>query len=399
MQIIIHRGTNQIGGCLTEIVSNMGTKILVDIGANLPDAEGKVKPEIELEGLTKGESTFDAIFITHYHGDHVGLYNKVNSDIQIYMGKISKGIYTILQKRLNMADLVSKEDLEKIESFNTFKIKDKIKIKDIVVTPIATDHSAFDSYMFLIEAAGKKILHTGDFRTHGQRGKAVFKAIEKYVGKIDCLICEGTTLTRENAKVLTEFELQREAENIFKINKYNFVLCSSTNIDRIAGLHKATLNIHKMFIVDRYQCDVLEYVSKNSRSKLYKFNEGADTKVYCYGKNMLKKMTECGFVMLVRPNDRFKSIMNLFEDKKFIYSQWLGYLKGENKDHKRIQNFVPHDFEYLHTSGHATPNAIKDIIELTDPNVVIPIHTEDKKKILELTDKAVILEDKEIYVI
>lgn len=28
------------------------------------------------------------------------------------------------------------------------------------ITPIRTDHSAFDSYMFLIEADGKRILHT-----------------------------------------------------------------------------------------------------------------------------------------------------------------------------------------------------------------------------------------------
>ena len=104
MKVIIHRGTNQIGGCLTEIQSNSGIKILIDIGANLPDADGNEKTEIELEGLTKGTSSYDAIFITHYHGDHIGLYNKVNSDIPIYIGKISKGIYTILQKRLNKVE-------------------------------------------------------------------------------------------------------------------------------------------------------------------------------------------------------------------------------------------------------------------------------------------------------
>ena len=142
MKLIIHRGTNQIGGCLTEIQSNSGIKILIDIGANLPDANGNEKTEIELEGLTKGTSSYDAIFITHYHGDHIGLYNKVNFDIPVYIGKISKGIYTILQKRLNKVDIVSKEDLKRIESFNTFSIKDTIKINDIVVTPILADHSA-----------------------------------------------------------------------------------------------------------------------------------------------------------------------------------------------------------------------------------------------------------------
>ncbi len=402
MQIKINRGTNQIGGCITEIASSKGTKIIIDIGTNLPDSEGRKKPEIELEGLTKGSHNYKAIFITHYHGDHIGLYNKVLPDIPIYIGEISKEIYNIVQTRLSKANLVSKENLEKISKFKTFNIKNKIIIDDIKIAPIAVDHSAFDSYMFLIETDGKKVLHTGDFRTHGQRGKAVLEAIKKYVGKIDCLICEGTTLTRDNSKILTEFELQKDAEKIFSENKYNFVLCSSTNIDRIAAIHKAALKNHKMFICDDYQCDLLEYINTISRSNLYKFNDTNNikaTKVYRYAPNMLEKMKQYGFVMLVRPNAKFAKFLEMFENNTFIYSEWKGYLTGTNEDYKRIQDFVPKDNIYLHTSGHATPEAIKEVINITNPKYVIPIHTENKEKIKELTDKAVILEDGEEFIL
>ena len=397
IKVIIHRGTNQIGGCLTEIQSDNGTKILIDIGANLPDSNGKVRPEIELEGLTIGKPSYDAIFITHYHGDHIGLYNKIKPEIPIYIGKISKGIYMILHNRLSKARIVSKEDLERISLFNEFTIKEKILIKDITITPIETDHSAFDSYMFLIEANNKKLLHTGDFRTHGQRGRKALEAIKKYVGEVDCLICEGTTLTRNDKEVLTESQLQIKAKEIFEDNKYNFILCSSTNIDRIAAFHKAALGANKMFICDRYQCEILKYISQNSRNSLYKFNENKEMKVYTYGKNMLQKMKEYGFVMLVRPTDNFKQVVDNFNNYHFIYSQWLGYLEGDNEDYKRIQDFTPKGFEYLHTSGHATSEAIKNIIDITNPKVVIPIHTEGKEKIKELTDKSVILEDNEEF--
>lgn len=50
-----------------------------------------------------------------------------------------------------------------------------------------------------------------------------------------------------------------------------------------------------------------------------------------------------------------------------------------------------------HTSGHADFTAIKQVIDITKPDIVIPIHTEAKKKIKDYTDKAVILEDGEIY--
>ena len=110
MQIKINRGTNQIGGCITEIESKKGTKIIIDIGSNLPDSEGRKKPEIELEGLTKGIPNYKAIFITHYHGDHIGLYNKVLPDIPIYIGEVSKEIYNIVQTRLSKANLVKREN-------------------------------------------------------------------------------------------------------------------------------------------------------------------------------------------------------------------------------------------------------------------------------------------------
>ena len=42
MNITIHRGANQIGGCITEISSD-NCKLLIDFGSNLP---GKQKAEL-----------------------------------------------------------------------------------------------------------------------------------------------------------------------------------------------------------------------------------------------------------------------------------------------------------------------------------------------------------------
>lgn len=40
MKLTIHRGTNQIGGCITEIESS-GYKIFIDFGEQLPGTEIK----------------------------------------------------------------------------------------------------------------------------------------------------------------------------------------------------------------------------------------------------------------------------------------------------------------------------------------------------------------------
>ena len=41
LEIIIHRGINQIGGCITEIAT-ANARILIDLGQNLPDGEGNM---------------------------------------------------------------------------------------------------------------------------------------------------------------------------------------------------------------------------------------------------------------------------------------------------------------------------------------------------------------------
>lgn len=48
---------------------------------------------------------------------------------------------------------------------DTIDLKDQepIQIKDITVTPYIVDHSAYGAFMFLIQADGKKVLHTRGF--------------------------------------------------------------------------------------------------------------------------------------------------------------------------------------------------------------------------------------------
>ena len=99
MHITIHRGIDQIGGCITEIESNNGTKILIDLGHNLPDGDQPSydpldKPE-NLDDLLEGVS---AVFYTHPHGDHLGFETRiVEKGITQYIGEISKEMMLTLK--------------------------------------------------------------------------------------------------------------------------------------------------------------------------------------------------------------------------------------------------------------------------------------------------------------
>lgn len=370
MNIVIHRGTHQIGGCITEIHTK-NTRIFVDLGSELPGKDENILTEtLKISGVTTGAKRCDGVLFTHYHGDHIGMLARVLPDIPLYMGSVAKEIFHILQKRLRngIPNIV--------ETINTFEQGKKFFIGDIAITPFSVDHSAFDAYMFMIEAEDKKILHTGDFRGHGFRGKALINLLEKYVGQVDVLITEGTTLSR-NETTKSEHEVQKEAKVLLEKYKYVFVITASTNIDRLAAFHEAT-PIGKYFICDEYQFDVLKTVRKlaGHYSSLYEFK-----KALSYGKNLKNKMETRGFCLPVRSGQFFQEIMNYYKDKHnddtlVIYSMWGGYLKQPNNSFNSLLDGFNH-VAALHTSGHATKQCVIDVCNTVRPKkAVIPIHCE-----------------------
>jgi ribonuclease J len=394
MNITIHRGTHQIGGCVTEIRTKK-TRIFIDMGSELPDKDGNIVTEtLSIDGITKGEKNCDAVFFTHYHGDHIGMIASILPGVPMYMGKAAKEIYIILQKRVN------REIVPIVETINTFEIAKKIQSGDITITPFMVDHSAYDAYMFLIEADGKKILHTGDFRTHGFRGKGVIPTLKTYVKKVDVLITEGTMLSRNPELTKTEHMLQGEFRKLISEYKYVFVICSSTNIDRIASLHKSTPR-GKYFLSDRYQKEVTDVVIKYAAeySSLYSLK-----KVLFYNKAIKEKVQEIGFCMLVRGNDQFKEIMQEYRDTHnseclVIYSLWEGYLNQPDSRYKElIEGFQ--NVSHIHTSGHATLQAIDQVCRTVAPSqAIIPIHSENPERLnsLDLPYHIEYLKDGQVY--
>ena len=80
--------------------------------------------------------------------------------------------------------------------------------------------------------------------------------------------------------------------------------------------------------------------------------------------------------MPIRNNNFSRKILKIFSKNKFIYSNWEGYLNPEFKEYKTLQELVPKNCIFLHTSGHADIEAIKKVCNTVSPEVIIPIHSE-----------------------
>lgn len=385
MKITVYRGANQIGGCITAISSG-NCKILIDFGSNLPGSKEELSKE-QIKDIVVGA---DAVFYTHYHGDHIGLHSLIPSGIKQYIGNGAKEVMLCKYNALNKYSDYS-QHIKATEAMLPYYTNHRIDVGGkgkIFVTPYFVSHSAFDAYMLTIECEGKKILHTGDFRKHGYLGKGLIPTLGRYVGTVDILITEGTMLGRKQEQVVSEHELQRNITNVLKGHKYVFALCSSTDIEKLASFHAACNDTSRVFLVDEYQNNVLDIFSKYAGKYTDLFRFDAFKLINCYAENVKKKLTEEGFLMPIRANGLYlvKRMLDVYNDEApyLIYSMWKGYAE-ENKDYTNenileIRNlFEGRVFDGtkdgVHTSGHADVHTLVEVCKAVNPRIgVIPIH-------------------------
>ncbi len=451
VNIKIHRGTSQIGGTITEIFTE-NTHIFIDFGSELT-----VKPEESTDNnmiQMINNAECDAVLFSHYHGDHVGLLEYIptkdirEKEITLGMGKVARQVLVNIQKTLADNKTMESEERQKHKKLLDLLRDDNrwlnfmdaltvgneqsstFNIGDFHITTIRVDHSAYDSYMFLIEAEGKCIVHTGDFRVHGRLGEGFFDRLKEFMAdkKVDVLLIEGTMLGRLDEEPMSEEELQAEAIKLLSKpeNKYAYLICSSTNMESLASFHKAVLisnsikeksgnrDYKRAMYVNHYvkeQMDLFAlaepditwgFNKANPFEQQGKFNEKL-------GMSQMEYMKENGFLMLLGKSDSYEKYIKPFEHENplLIYSMWNGYVDDDTAPtydekwgtlYKRFKRK-----EELHTSGHAVKKDLEEMIEIVNPQqAIVPIHTEFKESYEQLEgvgDKVVCLEDGNNYIL
>ncbi len=397
MEVRIIKGTNQIGGCITEITSDE-SKIVIDFGNDLDDT----KEPLELDGLTFGKSRYNAVFITHSHIDHIGLIGKINEDIPIYVEENSLKIYNIT------CDFCGEDKITR--KINTFKMHDKIQINDIKVIPYRVDHSSYNSCMFVIECDNKRILHTGDFRLHGRKKDETLDNF-KQIGKVDLLITEGTSLSRNVLEYNTEEELEKEALEYMKKYDQVFIMHSSTNVDRTISFIRSALKTGKNYVLDLFTYSLSKVVNLNIKVdykrifvwkplRYFSKDEMFKNKYMNFDNSLLfgKKYAMNVKVSMLDDIRKLKE-KGLITNACLIYSMWPGYIEKEKKLKKFIEEIedMGIEFKVLHTSGHADITSMKRLNEIVNPDKTIIIHTENRKNGVDVFNNIIDLDDNQIF--
>lgn len=386
MRIKIYSGTKEIGGTCIELTAENGRVLWIDLGLPLDDKN----PNIE---YTKNR--VDALLISHPHQDHFGLIEEIGIEVPVYIGQLSLDLINATRIFRNLPTLTG--TYITIKPWVDFTIFDTFHIKAFL-----TDHSTPEAFAFLIEADGKRVFYSGDFRASGRKGNVYTNLIDNPPKNIDLLLIEGTMVERINHLYSTEESIEEAVFNIIRRqNNLSFVISSAQNIDRFVSIFKACRKAQKYLVIDVYSAWILELVGNQSKNipaiewkEIKVFDhpgqlEKIKDKVFDDFRTRINKQragnsvfnNPSDYVYFVRcPNEKLVNKLRNFGTINIIYSQWDGYLTEEYKNYcTDYINILKMDtgcsFQSIHTGGHATVSDLIKFAKALNPAFIVPIHT------------------------
>jgi ribonuclease J len=414
--LTVHRSTNEIGGNCIEVAFD-GHRIILDAGSRLgADSEAdsdELPPSLDVELST------DALIISHPHQDHCGLLRVLPKHWQVWSGRSAEVL-------IRMTAALGGDRL--LQEFQTYEHAKPFEVGPFRITPYLTDHSAFDSYMLLVDCAGKRILYSGDFRRVGRKAELVNRLMERPPKNIDVLLLEGTTLGRTEA-FPSEAELEKEFVNVFgKIASRVFVTWSAQNIDRTVTIYRACKRTDRTLVLDLYTADVLERLSAlcdtlprlglpltraiitRSMKRLYEDPKRMNAP------DFVKRVAKSGHAMggarlgdlhdavvMLRPSllrDFSNKGMELGPKDAWVFSMWSGYLNmPEYQKVRAAFDSAGAMFAQIHTSGHACRNDLVEFAESLAPRYLVPIHSFTWDQHLGAFQNIMRLRDGEVFTI
>ena len=136
---------------------------------------------LDIPGLYKeAPLPLSAIILSHTHPAHYGALfaRPVRAGIKVFMTEIMEDTIRVTTKM--------RRDAQPLKAnIHYFRKGHKFIVGRFVITPYLMDHTAAESFAFLIESDGKRVIYTGDYREHGNKA-AAFKQFLAVTDKFLC---------------------------------------------------------------------------------------------------------------------------------------------------------------------------------------------------------------------
>ena len=400
MRVRIHRGAHEIGGSCVEVESS-GQRIVLDLGRPLDAARDEDVPLPDIPGLARTDPGLLGVFISHAHADHWGLAGQLDPGVPVFAGAatariLSEAAFWTSGINLQLAgELVHRQPID----LGPFRI-----------TPFLNDHSAFDAYSLLVEADGRTLFYTGDFRGHGRKAGIFEELLRKPPRPIDVLVMEGTNLRSESepAGPESESDVELACAQLFRATTgLGLVSFSAQNIDRLVTMYRAALRADRDLVIDLYTASIAlatgnpniphpgedwphvkVYVPLWQRVKVKDtkaFERTAAVKAHRVFEEELGADPSRYVVKMDRDVLNALARTGALPGAHTVWSLWEGYL-GEPSGERLTRLLAQHDvpLTVAHTSGHACVADLQRLASALQPGRIVPIHTENSDRFPDL---------------
>ncbi|MFX1390047.1 MAG: MBL fold metallo-hydrolase [Promethearchaeota archaeon] len=301
------------------------------------------------------------------------------------------------------------------------------------ITPLEVDHSIYGATGYIL-SGDTTIAYTGDFRLHGKKGNKTREFIRKAKNS-SVLIIEGTQAGRGDTQESEDLVY----ENCLKISEDSKKLIvadfSARNFERLESFKKIAKAIDRSLVItakDAYMLTALKKADGIDRLKDTLIYNELKTKFNFWESDILAKDVEVNYIDptdISKNPDNFILCFSLFDIKNlldiksyegtYIYSSSEAFEEESEFDFTRLNNWLKFfNFEIIgfeiieegekqkpvftkgyHASGHVSKSDLVEIMEKIDPDIVIPVHTDDPEWFSRNFDNAILLKDNEKYTI
>jgi ribonuclease J len=395
----VHRGCREIGGSCIEVEAD-GSRLVLDVGKPLTAGWNEHVQLPAVPGLASGDDpSLLAVLVSHPHLDHYGLIDQVSPRVPVYVGEGAAAVVAAARFFSPGGPAL----------LPTGYLEDLVPIRlgPFTVTPHLVDHSGYDSYELVVDAAGKRLMYTGDLRGHGRKASLFERMLAHPPRGVDTLLMEGTHISPEvdadagERGASTESQVEADMAATFRSTAgLPVVVSSAQNIDRLVTVYRAARRSGRTLLVDLYTASVAQatgratipqpgfpglgvYVPRRQRLLVKQSREFHRTRdvhrVRVFPEELLAHPER--YVLLTGSS----TVSELLRAEALavgvvVWSMWSGYLAEPSGARLRAAvagagvELVEH-----HTSGHAPLSDLKRLVAAIRPDRIVPIHTEGAK--------------------
>lgn len=386
LKVIALGGLEEIGKNMT-VLEYGNDIIIIDCGLAFPEDDmlgiDLVIPDITY--LAKNVEKIRGIVLTHGHEDHIGALPYVLKQLKVpvFGTLLTLGL---LENKLRKHKMLDKTTL------HTVVPGEKVKLGEMVVEFIHTNHSIADSVALAIQTPVGMVIHTGDFKVDYTPIDGDIIDLQRFAelgSQGVLLLMSDSTNAERKGFTMSEKNVGKVFERIFEETPRNRIMVAtfSSNIHRIQQIiNAAYMYGRKVAIIGRSMVNAvktaseLDYLWVPPRT-LIDINE-----IKNYRDEQLVIITtgsqgETMSALSRIANSEHKQV-SVKPDDKIIIS--ASAIPGNEKNVIRVVNellkkgadVVYGGIEDIHVSGHARQEELKLMLALTKPKFFMPVHGE-----------------------